>query len=61
VGLATGLRDRMVHSLAAKRQMRWAHVFPWCSIARWSRDEKDRVIVVAGRELAGTVIEAQGS
>ena len=60
-GPATGLGDRMVRSFAAKRQMRWAHVWPWCSVVRWSRDEKDRVIVVAQQGSAETVAEGQGN
>ena len=59
-GPATGLGDRVVCSLAANRQMTWAHVWSWCSVARWSRDEKDRVIVVAQRGSAETVAEGQG-
>lgn len=43
------------------RQATQADVWRWCSGTRWNRDEKDRVIFVARRELAETVVEAQGS
>jgi hypothetical protein len=43
------------------RQATQADVWRWCSGARWNRDEKDRVIVAARRELAETVVEVQRS
>ena len=58
-GRVAGLGNRTVGGLAAMRQAIQTHVWRWCSGTRWNRDEKDRVMVVAPRELAETVVEAQ--
>ena len=54
-----GVGDSTLRGLSAMRQATQAHLWRWCSEARWNRDEKDRVIVVAQREWAEIVIEAQ--
>jgi len=58
-GRVAGLGNGTVRGLAAMRQPSRTHVWRWCSGTRWNRDEKDRVMVVARRELAETVVEAQ--
>jgi hypothetical protein len=54
-----GLGDETFRSLAGMRQLERAHFWRGCLRAGRSRDEKDRVILVALREPAGTVIEVQ--